>query len=297
MFELRRILASLRVIVWVLILFFCQEALLQSNLDKLAILPKLPSGPLKEASSMAHAISKSPENYSLILGHSSGIDGFSVATLRERTGTPWANFAVRGHSYEMVNCVASTLLNSNVRFETCLVALHPITLAAPATPGSGQRVRNGLDFVLETWAMSIQGWGYHGTLQTNPEREPSQMNGEGTVHGRRFQIQGWEDNGYFESDSYESARSDFGAVRELLKDLKGRTERLIIVKMPESQELRDLLPQRAKALFDSLGAEYEILDLHDFLEPDELIDAVHANAKGRARLSQRVAEHLTKKVD
>lgn len=60
---------------------------------------------------------------------------------------------------------------------------------------------------------------------------------------------------------------------------------MLILKMLESGTLQNSVPEQADKVFQTLAEDYEVLDLQDSLEPGELLDAVHANRRGRLRLS------------
>ncbi|MEO6527845.1 MAG: hypothetical protein ABIP93_14595 [Gemmatimonadaceae bacterium] len=113
------------------------------------------------------------------------------------------------------------------------------------------------------------------------------------------QLQGWTDAGWFTASLYGTSTANAQALRALLATAQHMSTHTIVLLMPESSELRRLVPTVARtALMAVLGSEPDIsiIDLQASM-PDSLFhDYAHLNAAGRAAFTTIVAGELSRRM-
>lgn len=290
--EPKRLLQSFRVLLYVGIVFFAWQAVLQYSEMYFASGLKLGKGSLQTHRAMAYDIQHRDESFGIIFGLSSGVDGFDLPQLTRTTGYPWSNFSVRGGSYRTMELSSQPLNSVSRKFKVCVIACHPMVLARPTKLDQDEEMRRRIGAQLEIWARAVQEEGYVAGVDIKADKTPDGLFGRGTRHNCNHQLNGWRDKGFLLPERYSKRSLQFVALQKLLHRMSQLSDRLIIVKMPESAIVRQTIPPEADELFQSLVEGYEVLDLNDQLPSEDFYDHVHPNEKGRVKVTQSLLQQL-----
>lgn len=257
------------------------------------------------------------------------IGGFSTALLGidpeglESASPGWrvVSLAGTGASFRELRYYLRPLARSTLRPDLVILGVHPSWLVVRAGQGPGPS-RPGLRAALARWAwvransprigvsirvglvearLRIGSWfGLPIAVLAPPGTErawtPPVQRGEAGVYGAT-QMEGWARAGWFDPASYDASGPEARELGELLERLGAVTSRVAIVLMPESEPLRERLPEEAeRALVTavrSAAPQSPVIDLRASVPEEEFWDRIHLYPKGRERLTRLLAERLS----
>jgi len=135
-----------------------------------------------------------------------------------------------------------------------------------------------------------------------PSKDPWQVRREFEGHAPAQelarQMRMWDGFRWFDPARYTEDAVEREAFQDLLRECGQVSNRVIVVLMPESAALRARMPAVAKpTLLDALRAfnpQIELLDLSGAVPDDAFFDNSHLGAAGRALVTARLAEYLTR---
>lgn len=243
--------------------------------------------------------------FGVILGLSTAGVGFNARLLEAETGYPWVNLGGTGRDMFDLRRWSSSLAGTEP--ERIVLGVHPMWLAEPR--GGRAEARNRLlgegplDRLL--WAARrplIKGdylelvrsvrdrflrWRPDSALW--PDDEPAfalenrpRARPEELARQREF----WLATGVFEPASYAGNERQSALYAEVLSLLG---ERVTIVLMPESEELRSQVPPVAEEELRRLSAR-PVLDLRAAVPDADFYDGAHLNVSGRDLLTRKLLE-------
>lgn len=263
-----------------------------------------------------------PENLAIVAGLSSVREGIDPAQLeRVDPGTRrWLVLAMGGGMFRQIEHLLRPVIAYDVRPAAIVLGIHPewlaelsheylVDLAAAwgAEGGASKhlwaiRNRNGMS-LLGRAAMTrlrervlprlgVEPAAMYGRVDpwTSLVAEHAEQSSEGH---RRLQLENWDKAGWFSVERYRVDSPEGRALDELLATLSQRT-RVLVVLMPASAAWRERTPARAREVLMEVVARsvppQDVLDLEDALDtvPDAMFDHSHANARGRALLTERI---------
>ncbi len=237
------------------------------------------------------AAQEAPQNTAVIIGHSSATEGFELARMSQETPWRWTNQATWGAgqgSFRALELNLAPLLESGLRPPVIVLGVHAMSTGKEVRPDLARDYRNLFSGWLTRLALKVQGEGYARGEEHDPWAEISRE-----IHFKREdQIQAWSESFRLEPSVYTEDSPEVDAMARVMTRLKGRSDRLLVVKMPESTLLRTRTPEEATRLLDRTLEGYDVLDCRDLLSDQEFADLLHPNQQGRDRLTALVLQRL-----
>lgn len=237
------------------------------------------------------AAREAPQNTAVIIGHSSATEGFELARLSAETPWRWTNQATWGAgqgSFKALDLNLAPLFESGLRPATIVVGVHAMSTGKEVWPDLARDYRNLANAWLTRLALKVQGEGYARDESHDPWAEISRE-----IRFRsEDQIQAWSESLRLDPSVYTEDSPEVDAMRAVLSKLEARTDRLLVVKMPESTVLRSRTPEQAMALLDKTLSGFEVIDCRDLLSDEEFADLLHPNELGRKKLTDRILSTL-----
>lgn len=251
--------------------------------------------------------------------------------------TRWLLLNGFGSSFMKLNYYAQTLLASRLRPKVVVLGLHTTMLAGqdrdndPAGDDQGgdgnheerswrlrrhvmrliwvrtQRadISHHTNMALFELRLALhRGLGSGAAGLFRPKNNPWSTEERGelpTRHAERIRRQknNWRAFGWFDAATYSTTSRHADAFRALIAgcDALG-PQRIVIIQMPVTSDLRGWLPPEADAAMQRLigevsaGRSVTVLDLRDAMPDDQFADYAHLNPTGRAAFSTILAERL-----
>lgn len=251
--------------------------------------------------------------------------------------TRWLLLNGFGSSFVKLNYYAQTLLASRLRPKVIVLGLHTTMLAGQDRDNEptdddrdngedhGQRDWRVRRFVLQLiWVRTQRADISHHTNMAlfelrlalhrglgsgaaglfRPEKNPWSIEERGELPARheeriKRQKNNWRAFGWFDAGTYATTSRHADAFRRLIAgcDSLG-PQRIVIIQMPITSELRGWLPPESDAamrrLIDevSVGRPVSVIDLRDAMPDEYFADYAHLNPAGREVFSAMLAERL-----
>ncbi len=250
---------------------------------------------LKLTQQLSLAAKQSGEQFGLIVGNSSALEGYSVDQLEDLTGLKWLNLSIKGRSLDRLVLALDPYFHAELKPEIIVLGLHPLVVQEQRGDSVVKDMREFYSTFLEKAALAIQGPAWPKGSHSSPFIDQPQLSGPPQRHAMTVQLNGMTELGTFDPNSYEPNTREARVLKSFLQRLSTDQAKLVLVKMPERPELHNSVPEAADQVFSSLITEFPVLDLGDFLKDEEFVDVVHANELGRQRITAEVAHFLISK--
>lgn len=264
----------------------------------------------------------------VVLGQSTAMRGIDPDALESAGGLPgrWLLINGFGSSFVKLHYYAQTFLASELRPGVVVLGLHETMLAGQDSE-TDESLDNDKGLLRRAKQLGTLHWvrkqrknvshfagmelfefrlALHGAIGSGavglfePADEPWRMSErEQAVADKAAQLAHWQRFGWFDPATYQGDNAQTDAFRSLMSGLEAMgTPEVVIVLMPMSSELRDVLPgeadQRMRSLIDEVGAgrSVRVVDMRDAMPDDAFFDYVHLTPAGREAFTQKLAEAL-----
>ncbi len=251
---------------------------------------------------------------------------------------PWLLLNGFGSSFVKMHYYAQPLLAGELRPQTIIIGLHPSMLAGQ-DPGSSKEpkivsrakrmkaIRNSARRLFQmSWVReqrvnishfsNIYLFGLRMTLHEAlgsgsvglfpPDGDPWSVSSRRDLPDRRpksffrRQRHGWREFGWYRAESYDTTNQHADAFRKLISGCHDMgAQRIVLVLMPVTSDLRGWLPPEAqtaiRSLIDevSVGRPVHMIDLQDAMPDEVFADYAHLNPAGREVFTRLLAKRLS----
>ncbi len=268
----------------------------------------------------------------VVTGLSTAREGIDPIRFNKDTkgGVRLLNIGSSGGSFSEMQTYSEPLLNSRLQPDVVIMAVHPCWLAGRQLRTSPQRtpiIRGIEDEVstqtvfqqLRVW-VAQQSWVMNNRRAIHSELLQLMLGWRARLHYwanissikgdypwavrsayqdqrappefLQTQLREWALAGWFDTSSFGVQTAEAQLLRLFVKDIRDKTQHLVVVLMPESEEFRMRVPLRAAEtlinIVQAVDRDIPILDLRDSLPDANFRDHAHLNAQGRKALTEEI---------
>jgi hypothetical protein len=255
---------------------------------------------VKDISAKLVAAARLEEPSALIVGTSSAMDGFSVRRLSEATPYRWVNLGIECHSFQQLETSLSPLLHGDKRYPVIVFAVHAMLLAQnDAAPPLKRQNQIARSFLLKV-ALELQQQFYSADWEyVDPYAEEIRSVKPRDESAAELMLEKFHDFGRERVENYALDNAESRALRNMLSELDQKSERLIVVVMPEGRNIRNLVPEKGeeilRTILSSKTNNARVLNRRDAIPDSGFFDDSHLTTPGRTLLTEQLVQQLESK--